>query len=199
MPLAPERPGHQDDGHQQPRAHEDQVRGTATVGPGRIEAHPAIISGLSAISAISVISAISAISGLSAISAISARSGEGTRGRSRARHAVAAGWLWLGLAVAGCASEGVPEVPLDADGQRDPVLVTGRRVYTERCANCHGNAGGGGQGRALADGEAVRRFPDISDQIAVVADGTGTMPAFSEVLSDREIEAVTRFTREVLR
>lgn len=97
---------------------------------------------------------------------------------------------------AACATE-APAVPLDADGQPDAVLQLGRDVYGSRCSNCHGSSGGGGTGPRLA-GTVEETFPDPGDQEAVVRDGRRNMPSFGGTLSDAEIEAVVRYTREVL-
>ena len=104
----------------------------------------------------------------------------------------------VSLAGGACSSGGVPEVPAGPDGTPDPVLVAGRQVYVERCANCHGDDGGGGRGSELSDGLLIERYPDVAEQVAVVFEGVRGMPAFGEALSVEEIEAVTRFTREVL-
>jgi cytochrome c oxidase subunit 2 len=98
----------------------------------------------------------------------------------------------------GCGGPDSPEVPEDAGGTADPVLVEGRDVYQARCASCHGASGGGGAGPALNDGRMVDAYPDVADQIDVIANGRGAMPAFGERLSAEEIEAVVRYTREVL-
>jgi len=100
--------------------------------------------------------------------------------------------------VAGCASAGVPEVPAGPGGTSDPVLVAGRQTYIKRCANCHGNDGSGGRGTRLAQGAMLDRYGAIADQITVVRDGVRSMPGFAETLSEDEIVAVVRFTREVL-
>ncbi len=97
-----------------------------------------------------------------------------------------------------CAADDVPEVPVGADGSVDPVLVDGRRIYIDRCANCHGNDGGGGRGTKLSDGLMIRRYPDIDEQARVIVDGVRAMPAFDEVLDTAQILAVVRYTREVL-
>ena len=97
-----------------------------------------------------------------------------------------------------CAADDVPEVPVAADGSVDPVLVAGRRVYIDRCASCHGNDGGGGRGSKLSDGLMIKRYPDTDEQARVVTDGVKAMPAFDEVLDAAQIEAVVRYTREVL-
>ncbi len=93
----------------------------------------------------------------------------------------------------GCASASTPEV---ADG--DPTLQSGRDVYIRQCASCHGGDGGGGRGTKLSDGVVTAAYPDIEDQITVVAEGRNAMPAFGGRLTPEEIEAVVRFTREVL-
>lgn len=97
-----------------------------------------------------------------------------------------------------CAADDVPEVPVAADGSVDPALVGGRRIYIDRCANCHGNDGGGGRGTKLSDGLMIRRYPDIDEQVQIVADGVRAMPAFDDVLDTAQILAVVRYTREVL-
>ena len=101
-------------------------------------------------------------------------------------------------AAGACAADDVPEVPVAADGSVDPALVDGRRIYIDRCANCHGNDGGGGRGTKLSDGLMIRRYPDIDEQVQIVADGVRAMPAFDDVLDTAQILAVVRYTREVL-
>lgn len=80
----------------------------------------------------------------------------------------------------------------------DPQLDLGARVYAERCAVCHGTDGGGGVGPAVGGGEVVANLPDIAEHRAVVANGRKTMPAWRDVLSDQEIDAVVRYQREEL-
>ena len=107
--------------------------------------------------------------------------------------------LIVAIGVAGaCAADDVPEVPVGADGFSDPVLVAGRRVYIDRCANCHGNDGSGGRGTKLSEGLMIERYPDVDDQIDVVAEGVRGMPAFVGTLDEGQIAAVVRYTREVL-
>lgn len=103
-----------------------------------------------------------------------------------------------GLGSAACSSGSVPEVPAGPDGAPDPVLVAGRRVYADRCANCHGVRGQGGRGPSLTGDSMAESYPSATDQIEVVAEGKSTMPGFSNTLTPAEIEAVVRFTREVL-
>jgi mono/diheme cytochrome c family protein len=94
---------------------------------------------------------------------------------------------------AGCVAGVVPEAPAD-----DPELVQGRDVYIANCVSCHGGAGAGGRGNKLNEGQVLESFPDPADQVALVTGGRQAMPAFGDRLSNEEIEAVVRFTREVL-
>ena len=43
----------------------------------------------------------------------------------------------------------------------------------------------------------VEAFPDPADERQLILDGIGAMPAFDE-LSESQLEAVVRYTREVL-
>lgn len=92
----------------------------------------------------------------------------------------------------------MPEVPQGPDGLADPVLVLGRLVYVGRCVNCHGSDGGSIVGVDLSGDAIVEIYPDIEDHISVIANGLDAMPAFADILTTEEIEAVTRFTREIL-
>ena len=74
----------------------------------------------------------------------------------------------------------------------------GAAVYADNCASCHGAAGEGGRGPALAGGAVVEAFPEAADQVVVVTDGQGGMPAFGDRLSAEEIDAVVEFTRSGL-
>jgi mono/diheme cytochrome c family protein len=95
------------------------------------------------------------------------------------------------LALAGACSSGSSN---EASG--DPELDRGRDVYSTNCARCHGPDGGGGVGPKLNDGLMETRFPDIEDQIAVITNGMGAMPAWEGTLDPDEIQAVARYTRE---
>ena len=61
-----------------------------------------------------------------------------------------------------------------------------------------GQDGEGGVGPELGGGAAVAAFPDVADQVAVVADGRGAMPSFDRTLTPQEIKAVVDYTREDL-
>lgn len=103
------------------------------------------------------------------------------------------GLVALGLAAA-CSSPGAaPEVGPDADA----ALVLGREVWTANCARCHGAGGGGGAGPRVA-GRVVERFPDPAAEAELIAKGRQGMPPFERSLSVEEIDAVVRYTREIL-
>ncbi len=108
------------------------------------------------------------------------------------RNAISFGAL-VGFAfvVAACGA-GAVALPADADDQ----LRLGQQVYSRSCASCHGGAGGGGLGTQLSDGKVLAAFPDEADQAALISDGRKGMPAFGERLSEDEIAAVVRYTRE---
>lgn len=101
--------------------------------------------------------------------------------------------------LAGACTDEPPEVPAGPGGEPDEVLTLGREIYGDRCANCHAGDGGGGRGPKLAGGAVVETFPDPGDQAEFIREGKGLMPSFDDQLSDAEIDAVVRYTREVLR
>jgi mono/diheme cytochrome c family protein len=76
--------------------------------------------------------------------------------------------------------------------------VDGAAIFGRSCAGCHGGDGSGGIGPRLAGGRVVADFPEPQDQIAVVSNGRGGMPAFAERLEPEEIAAVVEYTRTVL-
>jgi mono/diheme cytochrome c family protein len=104
--------------------------------------------------------------------------------------------LVAGALLVACSNEDSPT--LSGDQANDPQLVLGEQVYKDNCARCHGNAGGGGAGPKLADGRVARDFPNPEDQANVVRNGRGSMPAWKSKLSEEQIQAVVRYTREVL-
>ena len=107
------------------------------------------------------------------------------------------------------------------EGPVDP-LELGREVYARAgCAACHGSAGEGGTGPALAGDDAEKTFPDAADHEQWVREGSATkaigtaygdpdrdggqrtvksagMPGFQGTLSEEEIKAVVQFEREQL-
>jgi cytochrome c oxidase subunit II len=92
-----------------------------------------------------------------------------------------------------CTSDELPVVPAG-----DAVLTLGQGVYNGNCAPCHGATGGGGVGLKLNQGRLLERVPNEADQRALVVNGKGQMPKFGGKLRDEEIEAVVRYTREII-
>ena len=102
--------------------------------------------------------------------------------------------LVVAIIAVGCSGDAIV-LPDDADEE----LFQGLAVYQQRCAQCHGQTGGGGIGANIQDVES--RLTD-EEQREVVVSGrrgpTGQMPAFGATLSDTDIDAVVRFTRDIL-
>lgn len=112
---------------------------------------------------------------------------------------VAARWVLAALAVTAataCSGGGGGAAPAPDPGA-DPELRLGREVWVANCAGCHGGDGGGGIGPRLA-GRVAEQYPDPADQEAVVRKGRGSMPAWEGALTDEQIRAVVRYSREVL-
>jgi len=70
----------------------------------------------------------------------------------------------------------------------------GAGTFAANCASCHGATGDGGSAPRLA-GVVADRYPNIDDQLAVVRDGKGLMPAFGSRLGGDELRQVVEFTR----
>lgn len=99
----------------------------------------------------------------------------------------------------GCGTTSAPEIPVGPNGEIDPTLVTGKEIWARHCSNCHGSSGQGGKGRKLNGGEIFKLYPEVSNQIEIISGGKGqNMPAFVSTLSTEEMEAVSRYIREVL-
>lgn len=85
--------------------------------------------------------------------------------------------------------------PSSSSGGGSSAANPGAEIYGASCARCHGADGGGGIGPQLSDGAVVEAFPDPADEVAVVTDGRGSMPAFGGSLSETEIQQVVDYTR----
>jgi mono/diheme cytochrome c family protein len=71
-------------------------------------------------------------------------------------------------------------------------VASGADLFTSNCAGCHGPAGEGGFGPALAGGLA--RFDLVEEVVGFVSTGVpGRMPGFETRLSPDEIEAVVDY------
>ncbi|MCU1458720.1 MAG: coxB [Actinomycetia bacterium] len=122
----------------------------------------------------------------------------GARWWSRVVPVLAAATLLLAAGCGGGGSSSASDVPaLHGTQLQDAGLVEGRKVWAANCTRCHGVNGQGGIGPKLA-GAVVGDFPDISDEIALVSNGKGIMPAWKNDLAPAQIRDVVRYTREVL-
>jgi mono/diheme cytochrome c family protein len=103
-----------------------------------------------------------------------------------------------------------------AGGEAEGLVAEGEQVYEESCASCHGAEGGGGVGPALAGGDVLTTFPEITGHIEWVAQATaglgegtpygspdvgrvaganGIMPSFVSSLTAEELIAVVIYER----
>jgi cytochrome c oxidase cbb3-type subunit 3 len=81
----------------------------------------------------------------------------------------------------------------------DPVTgdsVTGKEIYADNCAVCHGENGEGEIGPAIGNPAMLSLTTDAFLRYAIENGRDGTeMPAFTNTLSSQEIDAVTAFLR----
>jgi mono/diheme cytochrome c family protein len=77
-------------------------------------------------------------------------------------------------------------------------LLEGRRVHAEYCASCHGVSGVGAPGPAFVAGRLLKVLPDPADEHALLRKGGAVMPSFADTLGGAHLDAVARYTREVL-
>src|SRR5690606_40500211 len=71
----------------------------------------------------------------------------------------------------------------------------GAEIYRGNCATCHGGSGQGGVGPGF---EGIGDRLTVEEQIEVVREGRGRMPAWEDELSPEEIEAVVAYIDEEL-
>lgn len=86
-----------------------------------------------------------------------------------------------------------PKMPVPGVGSTNADV--GAVVYGSNCSSCHGIKGEGAIGPKLAGGAVAARFPNEQDEVAVVTDGRGSMPAWRDRLTPAQIEAVVEYTR----
>lgn len=70
---------------------------------------------------------------------------------------------------------------------------TGPDIYAATCATCHGPSGQGFVGPSLVD--TALKYPNIADEIAIVTNGRGQMPAWGGRLTTKQIANVVEYTR----
>jgi mono/diheme cytochrome c family protein len=84
---------------------------------------------------------------------------------------------------------------LAQDESLDELVAEGKTVFEEHCAACHGNSGEGtGNAPPLAGNTNVEARPLIINQV-LFGDSDHGMPAFMDVLSDRQVAAVATYVR----
>jgi cbb3-type cytochrome c oxidase subunit III len=84
----------------------------------------------------------------------------------------------------------LPREPVSGDTQR------GREIFTEECSGCHGENAEGDLGPAIGNPALLALVPDAFLRYAIENGRDGTdMPAFGEILSAGDIDAVTAWLR----
>tara|TARA_Y100000590_G_C15370902_1_gene882515 strand:+ start:460 stop:804 length:345 start_codon:yes stop_codon:yes gene_type:complete len=75
----------------------------------------------------------------------------------------------------------------------DEIYNKGKKIFIEQgaCATCHAHSDSGSDGNIGPDLDFIK--PDINRVIAVVTNGVGVMPAYQDILSSEEIEAVAHY------
>ena len=77
----------------------------------------------------------------------------------------------------------------------DELMARGQKLFDANCAVCHKADGkGAGQFPAL-DGSAIVKNEDHAQQLHLVLNGKGQMPAWKTVLKDSELAAVVTYTK----
>ena len=56
--------------------------------------------------------------------------------------------------------------------QATGALAVGAQVFANKCSACHGNGGEGGTGYKLNEGEVLKTFPKLEDQVKFVFNGS---------------------------
>jgi cytochrome c551 len=90
-------------------------------------------------------------------------------------------------------SEPVEEQPTVEDEQS--AAPTGAELYETHCSACHGSSLEGGIGPRLDAGSDAADLTD-SRLVMRISEGRNGMPAFSETLSEDEIDQILGFIRE---
>lgn len=79
-----------------------------------------------------------------------------------------------------------------------PADATGREIYLEVCARCHGPDLEGGVGPALGPGSNASNQDDEYLH-STIRDGRGRMPSFRQTLDSDQIDRVVEYLRSVQR
>jgi mono/diheme cytochrome c family protein len=72
----------------------------------------------------------------------------------------------------------------------------GKEVFTEHCSSCH-QVDGQGYDQVYPNlaGNPIVQLPDAAPMIDIVLQGRGSMPPFSEELTERQLAAVISYVR----
>jgi mono/diheme cytochrome c family protein len=102
--------------------------------------------------------------------------------------------LVIGLALAAVAAPAAADEPGGLVQSGPP--VTGEQVYTQICQSCHMANAKGGQGAAIIPALAGDpRLAVAAYPIAMVVNGRGAMPGFTDTLSPTQIANVVGYVR----
>ncbi len=80
----------------------------------------------------------------------------------------------------------------------DATLLEGRTIYAKYCSSCHGVSGSGGPGTVFVGGRLLQTMPTAEEEAVLIRKGRAVMPSFGETLTPAQVDAVVRYTREVL-
>lgn len=97
----------------------------------------------------------------------------------------------LSIAAAACGGSNTPV----ADQGTVPNTTSGRDIYAQKCAVCHGAKGEGGSGPRLDGAVAVAKFPRPENEQDLVRRGNKSMPSFGSSLTPEQIAAVVAYSR----
>jgi len=81
--------------------------------------------------------------------------------------------------------------PLDGTSSS---AATGRDLYLQHCASCHGPSLEGGVGPELGRGSEAAEETD-NRLVSRITEGTDTMPGFADKLSDGEVARLLEYVR----
>jgi mono/diheme cytochrome c family protein len=102
--------------------------------------------------------------------------------------------LAIGLALAAIAAPAIADEPGGVTKTEAP--VTGEQVYTQVCQACHMANAKGGQGAAVIPALAGNpRLAVAAYPIAMVVNGRGAMPGFTDILGPAQIANVVGYVR----
>ena len=104
--------------------------------------------------------------------------------------------LTIPVLILACGPTGDPSKAA-GDKDRGPLpLSAGKSIYSTHCVVCHGTDGGLGLNEA---GDLRESEMTLEQRKQIISQGKGTMIAYNRILSEREIEAVARYTMELKR